>query len=342
VSICGFEPRFIDRVEEINALKDWCSDFRGIPLYIYGPEGCGKTRLLREFVRKFNDFFGDNAVAVYIDALERSSVSEALYSSPKVKILENVIRILVERFIGQGVGKVLADNISTILEKAIARKKYENSYILIVVDDVVKAIGLNRIEWYVKWLYELMWKLAEKYRPKSINFIVTTSEGISLDLVTRHRHSAVYLIWNLDREGFEELFYELNPPSSISFEDIWKLLGGNPGKLIELAKRFKWNIEMMIREYTNSLERTIVEVMRMGLLEELKMIVEDIDALYSVSSPKMSKLEEMLVERNLIIYKKWSTISGDYVPPNREIGVGLYYAWQVPLYREVIAEIIEK
>lgn len=47
-------PRFVDRVMELNWLRDWSSGFRYVPLYIYGPEGCGKTRLLKEFARKFS------------------------------------------------------------------------------------------------------------------------------------------------------------------------------------------------------------------------------------------------------------------------------------------------
>ena len=72
------EVRFINRDEEMETLRDWCSRFRYTPLYIYGPEGCSKTRLLKEFVKAFDEFFGENSIAVYIDALERHSLNKAI------------------------------------------------------------------------------------------------------------------------------------------------------------------------------------------------------------------------------------------------------------------------
>ena len=43
----------------------------------------------------------------------------------------------------------------------------------------------------------------------------------------------------------------------------------------------------------------------------------------------------MLIERNLVIFKKWTTLTLDYPPTHREIGVGEIYAWQVPLYKYI-------
>ena len=175
----SMEVRFVDREKEISALRYWASEFRALPFYIYGSEGCGKTRLLKEFIMKFNEFFGEDAIAIYIDAMERDSVSKAILTSRSLQLAKEVLKSLTEKFTGFKVGEALANSIATILERAVLRRKYEGSYILIVIDDVARAIGLDRIEWYVKWLYELMWKLAEEYKPKAINFIATTSEGIS-------------------------------------------------------------------------------------------------------------------------------------------------------------------
>jgi len=52
-------------------LREFCSTSRALPLYIFGPEGRGKTRLLREFVKNFTRYFSGDGVALYIDALER-------------------------------------------------------------------------------------------------------------------------------------------------------------------------------------------------------------------------------------------------------------------------------
>ncbi|MEM2540587.1 MAG: ATP-binding protein [Candidatus Methanomethylicia archaeon] len=73
------------RIGELKALNEYCSRFRTISFHIYGPERCGKTRLLREFVRRFNDFFMDGVV-VYIDALEDKDVRKSLTSSMLIDI----------------------------------------------------------------------------------------------------------------------------------------------------------------------------------------------------------------------------------------------------------------
>ena len=145
------EVRFVDRVRELEALRDWCSKQRDVPLCIYGPEGCGKTRLLKEFVKRFNDYFGERAVAIYIDALERISLEKALLTSRTVELAEEVIGKSINEFLSKGfrIGRALADSISIILEKALIKRRLKNNYILVVVDDVVRAVGLNQIEWYV-------------------------------------------------------------------------------------------------------------------------------------------------------------------------------------------------
>ncbi len=336
------EPRFINRERELSALKDFCSTSRALPLYIFGPEGCGKTRLLKEFVKEFNKYFNENGIAIYIDALERESVNKALLTSPSIKISVDIIYSIVEKFTGIEVGRALANSISSLLEKLIGRKRLKNKYILVAIDDVTRAIGLNKIEWYVKWLYELRWKLEEEYKPKAINFIVTTSEGISLDLISKHRHSHPLLIWNLDRKAFKELFQELHPPNNIEFEDIWRLFGGNPRKLIELAKQFKWNIREMLNLYEKKIKKLTDRIIKEGLVNELRLVIEDIDNLDKVKTKKMEILINMLTDLNLILYKYWPTIHGEDIAEDVELGIGKYYAWQIPAYKQVLQELLHR
>ena len=148
------EVRFINRDEEMETLRDWCSRFRYTPLYIYGPEGCGKTRLLKEFVKAFDEFFGENSIAVYIDALERHSLDKAIIVPKSMELARDIVLALVEKF-GGPVGKVVAESITTILERAVVKRRLEDNYVLVVIDDITRAIGLDQIEWYVKWLLRL-------------------------------------------------------------------------------------------------------------------------------------------------------------------------------------------
>jgi len=339
-----FDVKFIDRAREIEALRNWCSHQRYTPLYIYGPEGCGKTRLLKEFVKIFEDYFGEGSIALYIDAMERHSVDQAIFSSKSVELVRDVILAITERFVGY-VGRVLANSISTLLEKAIINKRLEDNYIFVAVDDVVRVIGLNQIEWYVKWLFETMNKLSEIYRPRAINFIVTTSEGVSLELISRHRHVHPVLLWNLDKDSFESLFYELKPPSNTKFEDIWYLFGGNPGKLIELSKDLNWNVEEMLKLYRDRISKIVIEIISAGLSNELELVINDITILDKIHkdpelSKRLIKLAEILIDKNLLIYKKWTTITRGEIKSQLDIGIGEYYAWQVPMYRDIMKKIL--
>ena len=345
------EVRFIDRVEEIRALRGWCSSFRYVPLYLYGPEGCGKTRLLRELVKRFDELMGGDSIAIYVDALEGRDIGRALMTSGVLaksvdiaKLGLRVVSDLIARNIP--VGQALSQSLSLIVDE-VARRVYgrvlHDKYVLIVVDDVTRAVGLDKIEWYVKWVFELMNKLQEEYRPRAINVIVSTSEGLSLDLISRHRHASIKLLWNLSREAFKELFTELKPPQDLDFEEVWRLLGGNPGKLVELATWHQWSLNRMIEEYRVRLFKHLSEVKERGLINELKMLVDDITEAEEVHSREMRNLIRLLEEKNLVIYKYWTTLTGkEFKKPNPELGIGRYYAWQTPLYREILREIVSQ
>ena len=346
------EVRFVNRIEEIRILKNWCEKFRYVPLYIYGPEGCGKTRLLKEFVKKFDEFFGEDSVAIYIDAMEDRDIKRALATSKNlvkivdlVKICIEVVKDLLEA--GIPLGQALSRSISLIIDKIVTsflERKLENKHLFVVIDDVARVIGIDKIEWYVKWLFETMNKLNEEYKPKAINFVVTTSEGISRKIIAKHRHAEIVLLWNLNKKAFKELFYELNPPSNISFEDIWLLLGGNPGKLMELANRYDWNVDLMLNFYTHKLREVVRRIRGLGLLKELKLYVEDITKAERSYDEKILKLEEILEEHNLIIYKRWILLSKNWKSFDEtisELGIGYDYAWQVPFYKDVINQVLK-
>ncbi len=292
-------------------------------------------------MNRFNDYFGEEAIAIYIDATERNSIEKAILTSKTTEIAKDILERLAERFLNIGIGRVLSDMISTILEKAILRKRLEDNYVLVIVDDIAQVVGVEKIEWYVKWLYELLWKLRREYKPKAINFIVTTSEGKSLRLVERHRHAHTAMIWNLDKRSFRELFHKLKPPKSIEFERIWRLLGGNPGKLIELAENYNWNIKRMTLSYSIRLADIVRTIAGQGLTSELKMAIEEPDNIAEITTERMRKLEEILIENNLIM-RTGLLLDFSEIRPQPEIGLGKHYAWQIPMYRDIMAKTLRK
>ena len=339
------EIRFVDRNVELKALKEFCSSFRALPLYVYGPEGCGKTRLLKEFINLFNEYFGDEGIAIYIDALARKGIDEAVMGSLNMDV-KALRRVALEAIkdLNLPLGHALAESIGSLMDmiaEKLFRRKLEDKYVVIAIDDVVKSIGMNEVEKYIKWLYETMWKLSQEYRPRALNFIVTTSEGQSLELISRHRHAGISILWNLDRKSFEELFHELNPPDDVDYEDVGRLIGGNPGKLIELAKKYNWNIDMWFKSLLRRLRPLAFKIASRNLTEELKLLIEDPDNTWHRASPRMEELYRILVNENLFMYKWHYTIDQREIPEDNSIGIGRYYAWQIPAYREALKQLVE-
>ncbi len=324
---------FINRVEELRVLKEL--SIRGLtkPLYLYGPEGCGKTRLLREFIDVFDD------IGIYIDALEGESIDLALRFSNVIEPVTSIIGELVRGYSGS-IGKVLAEKVTDLLGKLIVKLSLRGSRLVVIVDDVAKAIGINRIEWYVKQLYELIWKITDRYEVKNVLIIVTTSEGLSLDIVMRHTHSHIKMLWNLDEEAFKELSIKLNPPRASLAEAAWVITGGNPRALIEIALDYNWDINKWLVDLKYRLLRVVEKIKHEQLTKQLELVLEDIDLIYEEQSKKIGKLRTMLIEENLIIYKYMNTLIGQELRENSELGIGKYYAWQIPAYRKVLKQLL--
>jgi len=339
VGVVAGEHRFVDRSGELSFLGSWSSSFRYTPLYLYGPEGCGKTRLLKEFIRMAPGLLEGRSVAVYVDALERHSLDKAILAPKGVRLAARVLEEIVRAY-GGPVGAALAEAIPSILEKAVTGASLRGSLVLVVVDDVVRAIGLERVEWYVKWLFELASRVHEEQGARAVNFIVTTSEGKSLDLVARHRHSHIRLLWNLDKDGFRELYSQLKPPPGLDYDEVWMSLGGNPGRLIELSAQYSWNLKAWLGDLEARLRRVASRVAGEGLRGELKTLVEDPDAALDGPSKEMLRVTDILVEENLILYKAYKPLAGE-IKPDRELGIGHYYAWQIPAYKTILEKLIK-
>ncbi|WP_193322633.1 ATP-binding protein [Pyrobaculum calidifontis] len=47
------------RGAELEALRRYNARQMLVPIFVYGPEGCGKSRLFREAVRRFKEWYQD-------------------------------------------------------------------------------------------------------------------------------------------------------------------------------------------------------------------------------------------------------------------------------------------
>ncbi len=317
-----FRLKFIDRVEELSKLMSFCSKGFYPILYIYGPEGCGKTRLLKELylrIKGRSDF-----LAVYVDAQVVSDVREAVLGPDEVvKVLAEVASELVGP-----PGRV----VSLAILRLVRRLRVElirGKHVVVLIDDVVRSLGLDSIELFIKNLLNLVEELMG-LGAESVFAVATTSEGLSRRLLAKHNYVVLQQIWNLDRNSFTELLRELSAPDDV-VGYAWELLGGNP-RLALMLKALNWSFKDLKEDLRRRLEPLLEDLTIFS--NELKEVIEDIDSVI-----KYPKLLNHLLTENLITPITRPCLG--YTPEiNKELGVGKYYAWQVPIYKELISKYL--
>jgi len=211
--------------------------------------------------------------------------------------------------------------------------------IAILVDEAFQVIGIERAGLYVKSLLNLI-----EYPPGDYEKIVTiaaTNEGLSREETGRHLWTHLTPMWNMPREGFQEL-YERLPGRKPSFDDVWRLTGGNPRVLAELYGS-GWRTEDVVKRLIDSkyLATDTIRKWRNWLTEA----IEDPDRLWGRDAPE--DLLRWLVEKNLVIYNmhhREPQFWIDEPPPERdpELGIGRHMAWQTPLHREAVRRALEE
>ncbi len=325
-------PRFINRVEELRALTSLAERGTYLPVLLYGPEGCGKTRLLRELLKLLDE----DVVVVYIDALERERPERALI----VRGAGIAADVVAELTSSLPPGGALAVRIRGLVEKIASRLLLRGKRITILVDDVVGAIGLDRVEWYVKYLQSLIEDLRAEYGLESVAVVATTSEGASLERVSRHSYARPRLLWNLWRSAAITLAEELGAPSTVA-DEVYMVTGGNPRAIIDLALSYEWRIDAWLRDLQLTRVAFAVEELRTrGLEREAAELVENPDAPHDNPNTRILEAYRLLVKHNLMIYKATPLIHGDILPSNRELGIGEHHAWQIPAYREAVKRVL--
>jgi len=334
ITVLGKKIKFVNRKQEINTLEKLAEKGSTTVEYIYGPEGCGKTTLLKHFIATHEKYTG-----IYINALELKDINQAIYTKTTPQILEIASEILKNT--AEPIGPLLAKAISLLVTKLSEKTTLENKHIVIAVDDATKALGTDKIEWYTKYLYETINKLYEKHSPASVLILATTSEGESLNLVWRHTYVSPSIIWNLDKKHYTELALQLNPPSQQKIEETWQLTGGNPRTLIEIALKYNWNTEQWLTKLQQQLTRVIKQIKEENLEKELTETIENPDIFIEKPSKKTHQLEKILTQANLIIYINAPTLTQKPIPQNPELNTGKYYAWQLPAYPKTLKQLIK-
>jgi GTPase SAR1 family protein len=327
----GLEVEFTDRARGIEQIFELAERGTWQPVVVYGPEGCGKTSLLLQAVEILRE---QGYSIIYFNPLRRRFEVEVSVESIKQRILERLRQVSTEY--------EFVKLIWLVIDVALEVLKHGRKRLAIIVDDAFQFMGVKEAAASIKGLLELTEHPEEEY--ERIVAIVATSEGLSRTEIGRHRWAEIRAMWNMSREGFEELYKELRRVSNNmpSFDDVWRLIGGNPSLLSQLYQA-KWNVDAIIHTLIEDkgITSSFINKWRNWLEETVK----DPDTLWAPGTPQ--ELVNELIEKNLIVYNMHRRLEYRWVdtpPPERdpELGVGRYVAWQTPLHREAVRRVLEE
>jgi GTPase SAR1 family protein len=330
LSFAGLEVEFVDRDRAIQQVLEWSERGTWFPVVVFGPEGCGKTAWLRQATEVLRE---RGYEVFYIHPLDKLVYAEVSIPSIKEAFLEFARKALAEDALSR-IAWALFDFVRDLL-------KVRKTKVAIIADDVFQAIGLRYAAAYVKGLLNMIEHPVERY--EKIVVIVATSEGVSRTEIGRHRWANLMPMWNMSKEGFEQLYRQISEPKP-SFEEVWRLTGGNPGMLAKLYQ-MGWSVDEVIKSIITSKK---LDTFTLTLnTEEKRWLLEAVDDPDTLLAKEKLPLMQKLIELNLIIdaitYRD-PPLWIDQPPPQRDLklGIGKHIAWQTPLHREAVRKALKE
>jgi len=327
VKFAGREVEFVDREVALGQLREVAERGTLWPVVIYGPEGCGKTALLRQAVEVLREW---GYSVIYVNPLGGGWLVAT-------EDLREVVKRTWREVLGGVVNPAapaLVDLALAVASRALKRGKRR---ITILADDAFQAVGVDKAELLVKTMLNLIEYPSADY--DKIVVLVASSEGVTRERVGRHRWAELRVMWNMPRSGFEKL-YDVLPSPKPPFDEAWRLTGGNPDALERLFGT-GWDVERVVEDLAVDKGLSAAFAERWGA--HLAKALEDPDYLWE--EPEAEGLAKELVEKNLVVLLKGRRPDAwvDQPPPERdpELGIGRFYAWQTPLHREAVRRALE-
>jgi len=163
VKFANLDVEFVDREVGLGQVATWAERGALFPVVIFGPEGCGKSALLRQAAAVLRELGYE---VFYLNPLDRAYHADVTMPDIKNAFMQFVERALAENAVGR-----IAWGAIDFIHKALKAK------VAVIVDDVFQAIGLQQAAAYVKGLLNLIEHPPHSYENAVV--LATTSEGLS-------------------------------------------------------------------------------------------------------------------------------------------------------------------
>ncbi len=305
----------VDREAELSALIGLVK--QGVhAVYLYGPRGVGISTLLRRFAASMKGF--RNYLVVYVDAIEGDRVDSALIAS---ETAEPILRELASSS-EMPPGSALLYALPIVLVR-LGLPSVMGRHVLVIVDHLDRGIGPGKTLDYLDSLMGTARKLIF-WRALSVTIIgAGTQLGLKALLSSPNKGIEILRVNGLPLSAYKVLVSRLG--IEVDPETLWRLTGGNPGETIILATRYKGDIDFWKRALAARLRRVIRLVREKGLLGELSKAVQGLDNAFK-------ELLELLQAHDIVLRADTPILGGGYSKEK--------WVWSLPVYRDLIAEII--
>jgi len=190
----------------------------------------------------------------------------------------------------------------------------------VLIDEPKRHCGVDSAYW-----------LARAAVKRGLRYVVTTSDPRVAGLAGYFEilpMSTIVGMWNMARGEFEELYYIARGqyPGAPPFGDVWAVAGGNPKLLFAWAKR-GWSLVRLTLRLMAVFGPAVQRLVQRGFEEDLARAVEDPDECGSACNA-------------LWLSGLMSAAFIARPAPSRELGVGRYFGWTAPLFKDIVAKIL--
>ncbi len=325
---------FVDRENEIEKIINKIP--YGRVSVIMGPRGCGKSTIAYTLVNALKKVSGYSGF--YLAYREEEGISKSLLrvSNISIESLRELLRDRLEEIAGTLVKVSGLIDLMDLVIGLVKRRILREREIIVFIDEfhgefneVRQTLEVDAN--VVKWLHDMGYRVKTTYLTSD-----ATASWLQLKLGSKIDW---YLLWNLSRDSFMEIYSMVCRGHCIDYGLSWRLIGGNPRELYVLTIRYNWSLREYIGEKIAFIKRVVKGYMResRARLEDVLSQLKAINA--SIDDSSIYPIYDYLIRNNVLMdvdmrFKRLSQLS-------REQWIGDEVAYQIPVYYWIVESMVK-